>query len=101
MRPTILFSFLALLLLGPTWAAAMTVTGRVQERGDEHVVVGGTHFLVDDQTKVFFSTRPEAKPSPYRPRYLEDVYRVRVSGVQRRAAKIVILPFGYELGERR
>lgn len=89
------------MLLWPAWAVAQTVTGRVQERGDEHIVVGGTHFLVDDRTKVFFSPRPDAEPSPYRPRYLEDVYRVRVNGVGRRAAKIVILPFGYELGERR
>ncbi len=100
-RPWVLACLLAagFVLSSVSWA--LTVTGRVQEKSPDHVVVGGTRFLIGEQTRVFYSTKPDARAYPYRPQQLEDVYRVRVSGVRRKAARILILPFGYELGEAR
>lgn len=77
-------------------ASALTVTGHVQERSREHVVVGETHFLVDSQTRVRQSPGSNEASLPYRPALLEDAYKVRVSGAGRKAERIVILPYGYD-----
>lgn len=92
---------LAITMLGllPAAAWALTVTGRVNEASDEHVVVGGTHFMIDESTRVFLSPDADAQPRSYRPAELVDVFRVRVNGINRVADRIVILPFGYDFGE--
>lgn len=94
----ILLTASALLML-PAVSWALTVTGRVTEKSEDHVVVGGTHFMIDDGTRVFHSPEPDTEPRPYRPSQLVDVFRIRVSGINRVADRIVILPFGYDLGE--
>lgn len=100
-RPWVRIGLLAVGLVTSSLSWALTVTGRVEEKSPGHVVVGGTHFMIGKQTRVYFSTKPGARGYRYRPDQLEDVYRVRVSGVNRKAAKILILPYGYEFGETR
>ena len=109
---TVLIPLLGFLVLAVP-AQAQTVSGPVDEAGDDYLVVDGTRFSVDGETMVrllpgqdpddFGMTRVEppegAEPGPsawvpYAPELLVDVSRASVTGTGRLAEQVRLEPHG-------
>jgi len=90
----------ALLLAGLVAPAfAQTVRGRVDSVSDEQITVGGTRFMVGQETVIQPSPASPEKTVPFDPDQFDDVWKVRVTGTGRLAERIVILPYRDEGGE--
>jgi len=88
-------------LLVPGIGYALTVTGSVDRYGEDFVVVGGTHFQVNDRTVVELLPAQQTEEGRglqrvYDPKYLDDAGRARVEGAGRLAESIRLLPYQEE-----
>jgi hypothetical protein len=77
-------------------AQAQTVTGPVDSASEEHITVDGTRFIVDGETVIQPSPASPGHTLDYKVAYLEDSWKVRVTGTGRLAERIVILPYQSE-----
>ena len=111
-RGYLIFALGLMVLIGPSHAMAQTVEGPVDEAGKDYLVVEGTRFSVDEETRVRPLARqnfPGAEVSAgkkdsttrwvsYRPALFADVAGARVKGTGRLAEEIRILPYGWQEG---
>jgi len=83
----------SLVLAAPV--SAQTVKGRVDAVSEEQITVGGTRFMIGEETVIQLHPEHPDKTRAFDTKYLGDVWKVRVTGSGRLAERIVLLPYGY------